>query len=68
MFNEEYLRKNPTLHRPKDYNKKFPHLIREIYDCIDMNSNLLLKFLDGDIFSEKIINTYFKILEKMNLV
>ena len=41
---------------------------REIYECIDMNSDLLLAFLDGKIFSEKIINTYFKILEKMNLV
>ena len=33
-----------------------------------MNSDLLLLFLDGKVFSEKIINTYFKILEKMNLV
>lgn len=60
--------KRPQLHRPKDYHKKFPHLIREIYECIDMNSDLLLAFLDGKIFSEKVINTYFKILEKMNLV
>ena len=33
-----------------------------------MRKRELLGFLRGTLFSEKIINMYFKVLEKMNLV
>ena len=33
-----------------------------------MRKKDLIGFLNGSLFSEKIINMYFKILEKMNLV
>ena len=33
-----------------------------------MRKKELLEFLEGKQYSEKIINMYFKILEKMNLV
>jgi hypothetical protein len=33
-----------------------------------MRKKELRRFLKGTLFSEKIINMYFKILEKMNLV
>ena len=33
-----------------------------------MRKKELLEFLEGKLYSEKIINMYFKILEKMNLV
>ena len=33
-----------------------------------MKKKDLIGFLQGTLFSEKIVNMYFKILEKMNLV
>ena len=33
-----------------------------------LNKDLLKAVLDGTLFSEKLVNLYFKILEKMNLV
>lgn len=33
-----------------------------------MTKNDLASFLEGKIYSDKIVNMYFKILEKMNLV
>jgi len=55
---------------PKDYQKKFPYQLREVFEYLHaiMRKRELIGFLEGSLFSEKIINMYFKILEKMNLV
>jgi len=44
--------------------------LREIFEFFNavIRKKELLGFLQGTLFSEKIINMYFKILEKMNLV
>ena len=44
--------------------------MREIFEYFHavMRKKELVGFLNGTLFSEKIINMYYKILEKMNLV
>lgn len=44
--------------------------MREIFEYFQavMKKRELIGLLQGTLFSEKIINMYFKILEKMNLV
>ena len=55
---------------PKNFAQRYPFQLREIFDYFHavMRKKELLGFLQGTVFSEKIINMYFKILEKMNLV
>ena len=55
---------------PPNYQKRFPYQLREIFDYMKatMKKSELIGLLKGTVFSEKIINMYFKILEKMNLV
>ena len=55
---------------PKNYQKRFPFQLREIFDYMKatMKKSDLVGLLKGTLFSNKIIDMYFKILEKMNLV
>ena len=55
---------------PKNYANRYPFQLREIFEYFHavMRKKELLGFLQGTLFSEKIINMYFKVLEKMNLV
>ena len=55
---------------PKNFAQRYPFQLREIFEYFHavMRKKELLGFLQGTLFSEKIINMYFKILEKMNLV
>ena len=62
--------KNDPLTFPKDFRQKYPFQLREIFDFLQgaMTKADLAEFLSGKLYSEKIINMYFKVLEKMNLV
>eukprot|EP00356_Strombidium_inclinatum_P009143 CAMPEP_0170489744 /NCGR_PEP_ID=MMETSP0208-20121228/8046_1 /TAXON_ID=197538 /ORGANISM="Strombidium inclinatum, Strain S3" /LENGTH=266 /DNA_ID=CAMNT_0010764805 /DNA_START=2091 /DNA_END=2891 /DNA_ORIENTATION=+ len=71
--NEEFLRSghpDDMLPFPENYQSRYPHQLREIFEYLQavMRKRELLLFLEGKLYSEKIINMYFKILEKMNLV
>ena len=71
--NEEFLMSGSVddpLPFPEDFAKNYPFQIREIFEYLTavMRKKDLVGFLQGNLFSEKIINMYFKILEKMNLV
>lgn len=61
---------NEPLVFPKDFQKRYPQQLREIFEYFQkvMKKSDLLAFMQGTLFSEKILNMYFKILEKMNLV
>ena len=68
--NEAFLRSGKPLVFPADQAEKLPLQLREIYETLtnSINKDSLLAFHDGKLFSERLINVYFKILEKMNLV
>jgi hypothetical protein len=71
--NSEFLRYgdiNEPLDFPNEFQKKYPFQIREVFEYIKPNlkKRELVAFEHGKLFSEKLINMYFKILEKMNLV
>ena len=71
--NEEFLTSgspDDPLPFPKNFSKRYPFQLREIFEYFQavMRKRELLSFLQGTLFSEKILNMYFKILEKMNLV
>lgn len=71
--NEQFLMQgslDDPLPFPNNYSKRYPFQLREIFDYLHavMRKKELLDFLEGKLYSEKIINMYFKILEKMNLV
>lgn len=55
---------------PKNFAQKYPFQLREVFEYFNavLRKKELLGFLHGTLYSEKIINMYFKILEKMNLV
>ena len=55
---------------PQNFQKRYPFQLREIFDYFQavLRKRELLAFLKGTLYSEKIVNMYFKILEKMNLV
>ena len=61
---------NNPLEFPKDFRERYPFQLREIFDFLQavMTKGDLAEFLSGKLYSEKIINMYFKVLEKMNLV
>ena len=68
--NEAFLRSGKPLVFPTDHQAKYPVQLKEIFDSLSaqINKDCLLAFHDGKLFSEKLVNVYFKILEKMNLV
>ena len=55
---------------PKNFAQRYPFQLREIFEYFHavMRKRELLGFLRGTLYREKIINMYFKILEKMKLV
>jgi hypothetical protein len=56
---------------PVNYSQRYPFQLKEVFDNLqyeDLKKVDLLEFLRGNLYSEKIINIFFKILEKMNLV
>ena len=61
---------NDPLPFPKNFADRYPFQLREIFEYIQalLKKRELLAFLKGTLYSEKMINMYFKILEKMNLV
>jgi hypothetical protein len=61
---------NDPLPFPKNFAERYPFQLREIFECLQslLKKRALLAFLKGTLYSENIINMYFKILEKMNLV
>lgn len=61
---------NDPLPFPKNFAERYPFQLREVFESMHttLKKRELLAFLKGTLYSEKIINMYFKILEKMNLV
>jgi hypothetical protein len=50
--------------------EKYPYHVREIFEYFKalITKKDLLDFVKGKLFKDNIINVYFKILEKINLV
>jgi len=72
-LNEQFLysgNDDDPLPFPVNYSKRFPFQLREIFEYLHavMRKRELVGLLEGTLFSEKVVNMYFKILEKMNLV
>ncbi len=67
--NLDILNKNSELKFPEDYNN-FPYHVRQIFEYYKslIKKQDLLDFCNGLLYHENIINVYFKILEKINLV
>lgn len=53
-----------------NYQNEFPFQLREVYEYLHalLRRRDLIRFKTGNFYSEKMINMYFKILSKMNLV
>lgn len=71
--NEKFLKTgniDSPLPFPKNLEENYPYQLREIFEYFQaiIKRRELLAFCNGTLFSEKIINMYFKVLEKMNLV
>ena len=61
---------NDQLQFPENYAQRYPFQLREIFEYFQavIRKKDLIQFAKGKLYSEKIINLFFKILEKMNLV
>jgi hypothetical protein len=64
----QVIRNQPKLEFP-DYNS-YPYHVREIFEYFKaiVHKDDLLDFAKGKLYRENIINVYFKILEKINLI
>ena len=58
------------LEYPPNYEQRFPFQLVEIFNLLKRNlkKDDLVNLLNGTMFTERFVNVYFKILEKMNLV
>ena len=68
--NLQFLQSGQKLRFPENYEQRFPFQLREIFDMLKkyLKREDLILLLNGKLFTERFVNVYFKILEKMNLV
>jgi hypothetical protein len=71
--NEAFIRSgrpDDALRFPRGFRERYPVHLKEVFELYESSvwKRELMGFMDGIVYSEKIINLYFKILEKMNLV